>query len=76
MQFQPLPTPFDVAKRVWESFLDLLIILLILLVMSTVTQVVIAVSGLLIAITGHWIIGGILIVIAAVATSIRKASRF
>jgi hypothetical protein len=75
MQFQSLPTPLDVAKRVWTSFFDLLVILLLVLVMSPVAQIVLVVSGLLIAVTGHWIVGGLLIVIGAVATSVRKASR-
>jgi len=76
MQFQRLPTPLDVLKRIWSSLGDLLLVLGILLVMSSVAQIALAVGGLIIAAFGHWIIGGILIVIGGLAYSTRKSSRF
>jgi hypothetical protein len=76
MQFQPLPTPLQALRKLWETFVGVLLVIAIALVFSSVTQAVLAISGLLIAVYGHWIIGVVMMVIAGAAQSARRALRF
>jgi hypothetical protein len=76
MQFQPLPTPLQALRRLWQNFVGVLLVLAIALVFSAVSQVVLVVSGLLIAFTGHWVIGLIMIIAAGLAYHTRKAMKF
>lgn len=73
---EPLPSPLQLLRRLWENFVGLLLVVAIAVVFSPTVQVALAVGGLLIAtLTGHWIIGLILMLAAGLAYHTRKALR-
>jgi len=74
--YQPLPTPFDLLRKLWQTFVGLLLVIAIALVMSPAAQIVFAAGGLVIALFGHWIIGLILIIVAGLARSTRNVRLF
>lgn len=64
-----LPTPFDIIGYIWNAIKEVTFVAAMLLVIVPFIRLVIFAAGVTLCLWHqHWIIGGILIVVALIAT--------